>query len=124
MHASTQYLFILFYFIFFFIFFFYQIRDENHAKFKISYSCGHRVSKSARYDASINIAPLDELNEEPCLLSSPKTWTEMGLFPLSVNLKPFQVIFEQLKFIYFTIRRSMPTCHKMRIFICKHLYPN
>ena len=27
---------------------FYQIRDENHAKLKISYSCGHRVSKSAR----------------------------------------------------------------------------
>ena len=33
---------------------FYQIRDENRAKFKISYSCGHRVSKSARSDASIN----------------------------------------------------------------------
>ena len=29
---------------------FYQIRDENRAKLKISYSCGHRVSKSARYD--------------------------------------------------------------------------
>ena len=25
---------------------FYQIRDENRAKLKISYSCGHRVSKS------------------------------------------------------------------------------
>ena len=34
---------------------FYQIRDENRAKFKISYSCGHRVSKSARSDASIRI---------------------------------------------------------------------
>ena len=32
---------------------FYQIRDENRAKFKISYSCGHRVSKSARYDATL-----------------------------------------------------------------------
>ena len=32
---------------------FYQIRDENRAKFNISYSCGHHVSKSARYDASI-----------------------------------------------------------------------
>ena len=32
---------------------FYQIRDENCAKFKISYSCGHRVSKSARYDATL-----------------------------------------------------------------------
>ena len=29
-----------------------QIRDENRAKLKISYSCGHRVSKSARYDAT------------------------------------------------------------------------
>ena len=33
---------------------FYQIRDENRAKLKISYSCGHRVSKSARYDATLN----------------------------------------------------------------------
>ena len=31
-----------------------QINDENRAKFKISYSCGHRVSKSARYDATLN----------------------------------------------------------------------
>ena len=31
---------------------FYQIREENRAKLKISYSCGHRVSKSARYDAT------------------------------------------------------------------------
>ena len=31
---------------------FYQIRDENRAKLKNSYSCGHRVSKSARYDAT------------------------------------------------------------------------
>ena len=30
-----------------FFFFFYQIRDKNRPKFKISYSCGHRVSKSA-----------------------------------------------------------------------------
>ena len=34
------------------IVFFYQIRDKNRAKLKISYSCGHRVSKSARYDAT------------------------------------------------------------------------
>ena len=34
---------------------FYQIREENRAKLKISYSCGHRVSKSARYDATLNI---------------------------------------------------------------------
>ena len=34
---------------------FYQIRDENRAKLKISYSCGHRVSKSARYDATLNM---------------------------------------------------------------------
>ena len=27
--------------------------DENRAKLKISYSCGHRVSKSARYDATL-----------------------------------------------------------------------
>ena len=33
---------------------FYQIRDENRAKLKISYSCGHRVSKSARYDATLS----------------------------------------------------------------------
>ena len=33
---------------------FYQVRDENRAKLKISYSCGHRVSKSARYDATLN----------------------------------------------------------------------
>ena len=33
---------------------FYQIRDENLAKFKISYSCGYRVSKSASSDAGIN----------------------------------------------------------------------
>ena len=32
---------------------FYQIREENRAKLKISYSCGHRVSKSARYDATL-----------------------------------------------------------------------
>ena len=32
---------------------FYQIRDENRAKLKISYSCGHRVSKSARYDTTL-----------------------------------------------------------------------
>ena len=32
---------------------FYQIRDENRANLKISYSCGHRVSKSARYDATL-----------------------------------------------------------------------
>ena len=32
---------------------FYQIRDENRAKFKISYLCGPRVPKTARYDASI-----------------------------------------------------------------------
>ena len=31
---------------------FYQIREENRAKLKISYSCGHRVLKSARYDAT------------------------------------------------------------------------
>ena len=36
---------------------FYRIRDENRAKFKISYSCGHRVPKSARNDAGININP-------------------------------------------------------------------
>ena len=35
---------------------FYQIRDENRAKLKISYSCGHRVSKSARYDATLKVA--------------------------------------------------------------------
>ena len=34
---------------------FYQIREENRAKLKISYSCGHRVSKSARYDATLCI---------------------------------------------------------------------
>ena len=36
---------------------FYQIRDENRAKLKIkiSYSCGHRVSKSARYDATLRL---------------------------------------------------------------------
>ena len=32
---------------------FYQIREENRAKLKISYSCVHRVSKSARYDATL-----------------------------------------------------------------------
>ena len=32
---------------------FYQIREENRAKLKISYSCSHRVSKSARYDATL-----------------------------------------------------------------------
>ena len=36
---------------------FYQIRDENRAKLKISYSCGHRVSKSARYDATLTSKP-------------------------------------------------------------------
>ena len=36
---------------------FYQIRDENRAKLKISYSCGHRVSKSARYDATLTVQP-------------------------------------------------------------------
>ena len=50
---------------------FYQIRDENRPKLKISYSCGHRVSKSARYDATlrflhqwINISSL--LNPKLC----------------------------------------------------------
>ena len=33
---------------------FYQIRDKNRAKLKISYSCGYRVSKSARYDATLS----------------------------------------------------------------------
>ena len=33
---------------------FYQIRDENGAKFKISYSCGLCMPKLARCDASIN----------------------------------------------------------------------
>ena len=33
---------------------FYQIRDENRVKFKNSYSCGHRVSKSVRYDATVS----------------------------------------------------------------------
>ena len=37
---------------------FYQIRDENRANLKISYSCGHRVSKSARYDATAGPRPL------------------------------------------------------------------
>ena len=32
---------------------FYQIRNENRAKLKISYSCGYRVSKLARYDATL-----------------------------------------------------------------------
>ena len=32
---------------------FYQIHDENHAKLKISYSCGHLVPKLARYDATL-----------------------------------------------------------------------
>ena len=35
---------------------FYQIRDENRAKLKSSYSCGHRVSKSARYDATFTVS--------------------------------------------------------------------
>ena len=34
---------------------FYQIRDENRAKLKNSYSCVQRVSKSARYDATLMI---------------------------------------------------------------------
>ena len=38
------------------VFAFYQIREENRAKLKISYSCGHRVSKSARYDATLTEA--------------------------------------------------------------------
>ena len=33
-----------------------QIREENRAKLKISYSCGHRVSKSARYDATLKLS--------------------------------------------------------------------
>ena len=45
---------------------FYQIRDENQAKFKISYSCSHRVPKSARYDACINI---NNINPEYKFLS-------------------------------------------------------
>ena len=36
------------------IFAFYQIRDENRAKLKNSFSCVHRVSKSARYDATLS----------------------------------------------------------------------
>ena len=42
---------------------FYQIRDENRAKFKILYSCGHRVSKSARSDASIRKTALVQFLE-------------------------------------------------------------
>ena len=41
---------------------FYQIRDENRAKLKNSYSCGHRVSKSARYDATFNPTLYLEIN--------------------------------------------------------------
>ena len=37
---------------------FYQIREENRAKLKISYSCGHCVSKSARYDATLKLIVL------------------------------------------------------------------
>ena len=37
---------------------FYQTRDENRAKLKISYSCGHRVSKSARYDATLRTSSM------------------------------------------------------------------
>ena len=40
-----------------------QIRDENRAKLKISYSCGHRVSKSARYDATLKKMRANELAE-------------------------------------------------------------
>ena len=59
------------------------------------------------------------LNEEPCLLSlsgqtislklkSPKTWTEGGLFPLC-NILTFSCWFlNNSKFLYLTIRRSIP----------------
>ena len=45
---------------------FYQIREENRAKLKISYSCGHRVSKSARYDATLNNVITDARNVYFC----------------------------------------------------------
>ena len=41
----------------------YKIRDENRAKFKISYSCGHRVSKSVRYDATFKKAVIASLKK-------------------------------------------------------------
>ena len=55
---------------------FYQIRDENRAKLKISYSCGHRVSKSARYDATLRIDDVSSFTQEPKVLasSSSKEW--------------------------------------------------
>ena len=44
---------------------FYQIREENRAKLKISYSCGHRVSKSARYDATLKNEPFRDKTSYP-----------------------------------------------------------
>ena len=55
---------------------FYQIRDENRAKLKISYSCGHRVSKSARYDATLN----ECLHEKPNNLGIRPGLTLTGLY--------------------------------------------
>ena len=43
---------------------FYQIREENRAKLKISYSCDHRVSKSARYDATFRNVTFSALNQQ------------------------------------------------------------
>ena len=49
---------------------FYQIREENRAKLKISYSCGHRVSKSARYDATLK--DNDQEMAQTILLQNPR----------------------------------------------------
>ena len=52
---------------------FYHIREENRAKLKISYSCGHRVSKSARYDATFSES--NEYQQEGLLVPPGKAYT-------------------------------------------------
>ena len=57
---------------------FLPIRDENRAKFKISYSCGHRVSKSARSDASIRKNALVQFLETAGYLPGFNCWFIKG----------------------------------------------
>ena len=62
---------------------FYQIREENRAKLKISYSCGHRVSKSARYDATLSDIKCCVIKVRQYIF---KTYIAVMVYPMNVPL--------------------------------------
>ena len=56
-------------------------------------------------------------------LKSPSIWTE-GSVLLMVSPNVIKLFSEQLKFLTSASRRSIPTCHKMKRFVCKLIHPN